>query len=332
MQAPIRGFSGRLRAGAARYRQAPELPAARDIRHVVISAHGDARTAAELAKALTVHDMSVPLSVLTGYRLPGFVNEHTLLIAASLSGDAEEVLAVARQALDRRAVVACLTGGSGLGQLAREKGLTAAELPLPLPEEGYATADLLAGLLSLLRGYAPTGDAFAGQLEKAAKLIDDREEVIREGAMDLARALAGRLPVLYADEAFYPAVLHFRRQLNRTARQLAHANAYPALNHDELAAWEHPAPIIDQTVLVQVQTPLDHPRVKRRMDICRPLYAPKADKVVEIGVRFGDSLLEQSLYVMHLFDWAAFYLAGLNGVPPGPPAVLDTLTTELARS
>jgi glucose/mannose-6-phosphate isomerase len=55
------------------------------------------------------------------------------------------------------------------------------------------------------------------------------------------------------------------------------------------------------------------------MDICRPLYAPKADKAVEIGIRFGDSLLEQSLYVMHLFDWAAFYLAGLNGVPPGPP-------------
>jgi glucose/mannose-6-phosphate isomerase len=169
-------------------------------------------------------------------------------------------------------------------------------------------------------------------LEKAAKLIDDREEVIREGAMDLARALAGRLPVLYADEAFYPAVLHFRRQLNLLARQLAHLNVYPALNHDELAAWEHPAPIIDQTVLVQVQTPLDHPRVKRRMDICRPLYAPKADKVVEIGVRFGDSLLEQSLYVMHLFDWAAFYLAGLNGVPPGPPGVLGTLDAELARS
>jgi glucose/mannose-6-phosphate isomerase len=138
--------------------------------------------------------------------------------------------------------------------------------------------------------------------------------------------------VLYADEAFYPAVLHFRRQLNLLARQLAHLNVYPALNHDELAAWEHPAPIVDQAVLVQVQTPFDHPRVKRRMDICRPLLAPKADKAVEIGIRFGDSLLEQSLYVMHLFDWAAFYLAGLNGVPPGAPDVLGTLAAELARS
>jgi glucose/mannose-6-phosphate isomerase len=331
MQAPIEGFSGRLRAGATRYHQVPEPPVIRDIRHVIISAHGDARTAAELTKALTTDEMSVPLSVLSGYRLPGFVNEHTLFIAASLSGDAEEVLAVAGQALGRRAVVACLTGGGGLGQLAREKGLLGAELSSPLPEEGYATADLLAGLLSLLHSYALAGDAFAGQLEKAAKLIDDREEVIREGAMDLARALAGRLPVLYADEAFYPTVLHFRRQLNRVARQLTHLNVYPDLNHDELAAWEHPAPIVDQTVLVQVQTPLDHPRVKRRMDICRPLYAPKADKVVEIGVRFGDSLLEQSLYVMHLFDWAAYYLAELNGVAAGPPDVISVLTAELAK-
>ncbi len=331
MQAFIEGFSGRLREGADRYRRVPELPMASNLRQVVISAHSDARTAAELTKAFTASELPVPLLVLNGYRLPAFVSEHTLLIAASLSGDAEEVLSVAQQALDRRAVVACLAGGGQLGQLAREKGLLAAPLPAPLPEEGYATADLLTGLLSLLLGNALAGDAFAEQMEKAAKLIEDRAEVIREGAMDLAKALTGRLPVLYADEAFYPVVLHFRRQLNRMARQLAHLNVYPSLNHDELAAWEHPAPIIDQTVLVQVQTPLDHRRVKRRMDICRPLYAPKADKVVEIGVRFGDSLLEQSLYVMHLFDWAAFYLAGLNGVPPGPPDVLQTLTEELAR-
>jgi glucose/mannose-6-phosphate isomerase len=331
MQSLIEGFSGRLREGAAHYRQMPELPATPDIRHVVISAQGDACAAAELAKAFTAAQLPVPLSVLDGYRLPAFVDEHTLLVAASRSGDAEEVLDVTQQALDRRAVVTCLTGGGKLGQLAREKGCLLAGLPAPLPQEGYATADLLVGLLCLLRGYALTGDALGRQLEKAAKLIDDREEVIRGGAMDLARALVGRLPVLYADEAFYPVVLHFRRQLNRVARQLAHLNVYPALNDDELAAWEHPAPLIDQTVLVQVQTPLDHPRVMRRMNICRPLYAPKADKVVEIGVRFGDSLPEQSLYVVHLFDWAAFYLAELNGVAPGPSDVLGTLAAELAR-
>ncbi|MBD0254911.1 MAG: hypothetical protein ICV83_04255 [Cytophagales bacterium] len=331
MQALIEGFSGRLREGAALLRQVPAAPPARDVRHVVVGAHGDARTAAELAKALTAAELPVPLWVLGDYRLPAFVNEHTLFIAASLSGDAEEVLALAEQAGDRRAMISCLAGGGRLAQVARERGYPLAGLPPSLPGEGYAAAGLLVGLLGGLHGYGLAGDAFAGPLEKAAKLIDDREEVIREGAMDLARALAGRLPVLYADEALYPTVLHFRRQLNLLARQLAHLNVYPALNHDELAAWEHPAPIVDQAVLVQVQTPFDHPRVKRRMDICRPRYAPKADKVVEIGIRFGDTLLEQSLYAMHLFDWAAFYLAGLNGVPPGPPDVLGTLAAELAK-
>ncbi len=331
MQALIEGFSGRLREGAALLRQVPTVPAARDVRHVVIGAHGDARTAAELTKAFIASELRIPLSVLGDYRLPAFVNQHTLFVAASLSGDAEEVLALAEQAGNRGAAVACLTGGGRLAQAACDKGYPLAALPPSLPGEGYAVADLLAGLLGGLRSYGLAGDAFAGQLEKAAKLIDDREEVIQEGAMDLAQALAGRLPVLYADEALYPTVLHFRRQLNLLSRQLAHLNVYPALNHDELAAWEHPAPIVDQTVLVQVQTPFDHPRVKRRMDICRPLYAPKADKVVEIGVRFGDSLLEQSLYVMHLFDWAAFYLAEINGVAPGPPDVLGILNAELAK-
>jgi fructoselysine-6-P-deglycase FrlB-like protein len=66
-------------------------------------------------------------------------------VAASLSGDAEEVLALAEQAGNRRAVVVCLTGGGRLAQAAREEGYPLAALPPSLPGEGYAAAGLLAG-------------------------------------------------------------------------------------------------------------------------------------------------------------------------------------------
>jgi glucose/mannose-6-phosphate isomerase len=149
--------------------------------------------------------------------------------------------------------------------------------------------------------------------------------------MDLAEAISGRLPILYADRALYPVLMHFRQQINLVARQLAHVNVYPAMNHDELAGWVHPPALVDKAVMVQVRTSYDHPRVKVRMDICRPVFAPKADKAVEILVRFGDSMLEQCVYLLHLFDWAAFYLARLNGVDPARVEVLDYLEGELAK-
>lgn len=329
MQHQIEGFTGHLRKSIDWGRGLPVAPPQREIRHVVVSGQGSAGMAAHLAQSLVAHELQIPFVIADTYGIPAFVNRHTLFVAVSPSGNTEETLAAAEKAIARDAKVVCLTAGGKLAQMAREKDLTLVGLPAASP--GDFRVEAVVGLLFLLHGYGLTGNAFAAQMEKAIRLIDDREEPIREGAKDLANAIAGRLPILYADRPLYPVLLHFRQQINLVARQLAHVNVFPAMNHDELAGWVHPPALVDQAVIVQVQTTFDHPRVKARMDICRPVFAPKADKVVEILVRFGDSLPEQCLYLLHLFDWAAFYLAGLNGVDPGRPEVLDYLEGELAK-
>ena len=58
---------------------------------------------------------SVPIQVVTQYRVPNWVNEHTLMICASYSGNTEETVSAMHDALSKGAQMIALTSG---GQLA----------------------------------------------------------------------------------------------------------------------------------------------------------------------------------------------------------------------
>jgi glucose/mannose-6-phosphate isomerase len=332
MQQQIEDFSKQLRKGLDLGPQLNAVPLMHEIRTVVIAASGSAGIAAHLVESIVFDQLPVPVTILKSYEVPAFVNQHTLFIAISFSGDTEETLAAVNQALHQQAMVGCITSGGKLLQVAQNKGLTQALIPTNITDSRTSLALDFIFLLYLLKAYGLINDSFVEQVKAVAELIDDREETIRKGAKSLAQALVGKLPILYGDSKIYPALVRFQQQLNENARQLAHINVIPEMNHSELTGWLKPETIVSATVLVLPLTDFDHPRVKLRIDICRPVFARKADAVAEVMITYGKSLLEQLLYLIHLFDWASFYLAEFNQVDVLKSEVADYLRAELSKA
>lgn len=327
MQTAIESFTRQLRESIRLAGSMLPLPARPEISQVVISGPG---AEVALVQSLIADELKVPFVLAEGYGLPAFVNSQTLFIAVSHTGSNGEVLSATEEALAVNAPVACIAGGGQLLSMVREKH----EFEVPLPSHPLAPEEwrihAVVQLLFLLQRYHLIGNAFLSRLEKTIRLVDEREEVIREGAKDLAAAVAGRLTVLYGSTRLYPVMLHFRQQINRLARQLAHVNVFPATNYDEIAGWEHPVTLTDQSVVILMESEFDHPKVKRSIDICRPILSRKTDAVVEITMRYGDSFTEQCLYMVHLADWAAFYIAEINGVT-GKEDLTAHVQTELDK-
>ncbi len=327
MQTAIEAFTRQLRESIRLGESMPPPYFRTEIDQVVLCGPGSETV---LVQAIVSDEARVPVIVAEGYSLPAFVSNHTLVITLSQSGTHQEVLSLTGEAVAKNAGIACITGGGPLSELAREKKCFLAPVPPgPVsPEEWRIHATVQ--LLFLLHHYGLIGHSFLPRLEKAIKLIDEREDIIREGAKDIAEAIAGRLTVLYGSTRLYPVMLHFRQQINRLARQLAHVNVFPATNYDEVAAWEHPAALIDQSVVIFFESEFDHPKVKRSIDICRPIFSGKTDAIVEVTMRYGDSFTEQCLYMIHLADWAAYYLASLNQAT-GAEDVPSYVQTELDK-
>jgi glucose/mannose-6-phosphate isomerase len=66
------------------------------------------------------------------------------------------------------------------------------------------------------------------------------------------------------------------------------------------------------------------------MDICKNIISKYTDNLYEIYAE-GNSLIEQTLYLILFGDWVSVYLADLNKVDSIEVNVIDYLKSELSK-
>ena len=319
-------------------RHAAEIGAAADLSvlargprptHVVVAGVGGSGIGGDVVRGIVLDRLPVPLLVVRTYSVPAFVGPDTLFIASSFSGDTEETLAAVDAAQAVGARIVAITSGGGLLARAERHGWPTVRIPgeskLPRANVGYS----LVQLLFVLRAAGLLGDEFQGELADAIALLESHQDAIQREARDLAHALTDHLPVIYADARLEAVALRFRQQLNENANQIALVNTFSEMNHNEIVGWENPAAVLARTAVVLLRTPLDHPRVAVRMELCAPVFAAHAASVTTVDAR-GASALAQALYLIQLLDWASVFTARLNGADPLTVPAIDELKARLA--
>lgn len=301
-----------------------------DIRNVVIAGMGGSGISANLVESLTWGRIPIPITVCKSYTIPQFVSPHTLFIASSYSGNTEETIAALNKALLKRAHCIVIASGGKILEIAREYNLFYIQLPV-----GWASPRAMLGynmisLLALLYHTNLIGAAFIKETENAMEYLDRSEKAIQTEAEIIARKLKGKLPVIYCDQRLHAMAVRFQQQLNENAKQFAHVNTFPEMNHNELTGWNFPESLLPMLQVIYLYSDHDHERVEKRMDICRDIFEKKSNSIIDI-VGEGASLLEQYYYLIHLTDWISFYLAKENGVEADPIETVDYLKAELEK-
>jgi len=301
-----------------------------DIRNIVIAGMGGSGIGANLVESLTFGRIPIPITVCKSYNIPQFVSPHTLFIACSYSGDAEETVAALNKALLKRAQVIAVSSGGKLLDICREYNLHYIQLPGGSDSPRAMLAFNMIALLYVLYHTNLIGAAFIKETENAIEFLDRGEKGIQSEAELIAKKLKGKLPVIYCDSRLNAIALRFQQQLNENAKQLAHINTFPEMNHNELVGWRFPEPLMPMLQPIYLYSDHDHERVEKRMEICRSIFEKKSNPIIDV-VAEGASLVEQYFYLIHLTDWISLYLAKENGVDPDPIEPIDYLKTELAK-
>lgn len=330
MKKLINGFTRQLK-DALRIGQEVEMAReGTDIRNVLLTGMGGSGIGANLVESLTFGRIPIPITVCKGYTIPQFVSPHTLFIACSYSGNTEETLSAVEKAMLKRAHVICITSGGKLLELAKEYNFPHIRIPdgssSPRAMIGYMVVSLLYSLYhtNLI------GTAFIRETENAIEYLDRCEKSIQAGAELIAKKLKGKLPFIYCDGRLHAMAIRFQQQLNENAKQIAHVNTFPEMNHNEIVGWRFPENIFQQAQVVYFYSDHDHQRVDKRLEICREIFEKQSNPVINI-VAEGASLLEQYFYLIHLTDWISYYLAKENKVDPDPVDAIDFLKNELIR-
>ena len=113
----------------------PEIPKAAIERVILAGMGGSALPGNVLADAF---EFSVPFEVCRQYSFPSGIDESTLLIACSFSGNTEETVE-ALQAIpsDSRATIVVVTAGGKLLELAEERGYPVVRIPKEREVDGF---------------------------------------------------------------------------------------------------------------------------------------------------------------------------------------------------
>ena len=330
MKKSIEGFTRQL-TDALRIGQAVDLvrPGS-DIRNVLITGMGMSGTAGDLVESLTFSRIPIPVTVCKGYNIPQFVSPHTLCIACSYSGETEETLATIQKAMLKRAHIVCITSGGKMLDLAKEYNLYYIQLPAGAETGRAMLGYMIVSILNVLYHTNLIGGAFMKETENAVEYLDRGARAIQAEAELIAKKLKGRLAIIYGDERLFAMASRFQQQLNMNAKQLAHVNTFPEMNHNELAGWKFPEAVLQQSQVIYLYSDHDHRRVQNRMEICRQIFEAQSRHVIDI-VAEGASLLEQCFYLIYLTDWISYYVAKENQIDPDPVDAIGYLRAELAK-
>jgi glucose/mannose-6-phosphate isomerase len=293
-----------------------ELPFPGDVvRDIAICGMGGSAIAGELVAGAYAERMTVQITVVRDYVLPGWVGEDTLVILSSYSGNTEETLTCAMQALDRGSLAVCVTSGGKLGDFYAAQGVPVIAVP-PGIQPRAALPHLLAPLVVVLGRLGLAPDAGA-ELDAAAATL-------REGA-------AAYGPDVYGAETTAAVARRWKGQFNENAKIPSFWAALPELDHNEIVGFEGLHEMGIPATLLLLREERQHRQVQRRFELTKELVESSVRAALTVTAD-GARPLARVLDLVLLGDYVSLYLACLRQVDPGPVDVIERLKDRLATT
>ena len=296
------------------------------INSIVITGLGGSGIGGTIAKQLVADQIKIPVLVNNDYTLPAFVNENTLVIVSSFSGNTEETLEALKQAQTLNAEIACITSGGKLAEIAREKNYNLIILPKAFSPRAMLTYSVVQQFF-LFKHYGIIDDSFIGKIQSTVTFLDSEVESIKDLAHQTALALHSKTFVIYSEASIEGVAIRLRQQINENSKCLGWHHVVPEMNHNELVGWAGGKP---EYAVILLRTSYEFSRSKVRLDISKKVIKKYTPNVIELNAK-GDSFIEQSFYHILLGDWISVYLAELNQVDDVEVKVIDYLKGELAK-
>jgi glucose/mannose-6-phosphate isomerase len=307
----------------------------KNIDRVIILGVGGSAIGGDLVRSLAESEAKVPVIVQRDYSLPAFVDDRTLVIASSYSGNTEETLTAFGHALKTGARKLAMTTGGKLKAIAEEQKIPVFNIEYkaqPRAALGFSFLPTLGVLqkLGFLSDKSSDVAEMVQVLEALSAKIDEKAPLSSNPAKQLAQRLYGCLPVVYGAGVLAEAAHRWKTQINENGKAWAFYEVFPELNHNATVGFELPKELTSRLRVVLLRAPSFNQRVKLRYEVTCELL-DRAGVAHEYIDSEGSSLLCQMMSLVLFGDFVSYYLAILYRVDPSPVEVINYLKEQLAK-
>jgi glucose/mannose-6-phosphate isomerase len=296
------------------------------INNVFISGLGGSGIGGSIVAELVSQEAICPININKDYSAPAFINQHTLAIICTYSGNTEETIQVLKHCIEAKAKVTVITSGGEAAHLAELNNIDYILLPAGFPPRsciGYSICQLL----KVLHFHQITAVNHLIEVERSITLLENSNAQILLEAEKVAQTLYNKLPIIYTLGNTEGVAIRFRQQLNENSKMLCWHHVLPEMNHNELVGWTEKN---ENLAVVIFRYETDYYRTVKRLEVCKEVFSKYTNTLLEVHAK-GTSPVQRALYMIHLGDWISCLIADIKKVDAVDISIINHLKSELSK-
>jgi len=307
--------------------------------NIVVSGMGGSSLGGHIIQSIDQAILKVPLQIVNNYRLPAYVNNQSLVLIISYSGNTEESLSCFRDAINKKAQIFAITTGGKLAKLATKYNIPLYLInpvanPCAHPRMGIsylATATL--AILSRCQFIHFTNK----QINEIASLLHQNISLLRttplknNPAKQLAEKLFGKAILIISANHLNGISHSISNQINESAKTFASYFFLPELNHHLLEGLSQPIKLKTFSHILLINSDLYPEAIKRRLFLTQKILHKSGYEttIIKPDSHTNTSQAFESLY---FGSFLAYYLSIASEINPGPIPWVDYFKKELAKN
>lgn len=307
--------------------------------NIVISGMGGSALGGRIIQSLGQFILNQPLEVVNNYRLPDYVDEKSLVILSSYSGNTEETISCAKDALKRHAQVFIVSTGGKLSELAKKHNLPSyIFIPQNNPSSqprlglGYSITSQL-GLLShckFIHFSENDMESIVDHLNTLTPSLEKNQPESKNPAKSLAQKLKGRGVVFISANHLTGTAHAVKNMINENAKTFSISFELPELNHHLLEGLMLPRELKNNLHFLMLNSDLYPEIIRTRLEITKDVFTRLGYPVTVIKPDSSQPLL-QVYETLYFGEFLSYYLSLLNSIDPGPIPWVDYFKEQLDK-
>lgn len=292
--------------------------------NVIMGGLGGSGIGAAIAKTYFSNSFPIPIDAINNYYLPAYVDDKSLVVLNSYSGNTEETLSMYEDAKGRGCTILIIASGGKLLEIAKDNGHHYNLLETgyqPRMTIGYGLSYLLMTLGELVAYDTRT------ELIEVVTEFQENQDMQIDSAQRIFNYFKGSLKnkfVIVSDAAFAPIALRFTQQINENAKLEAFVNVLPESNHNVIESY------VDrlQTNFVMLYGDSNE-RVSARFDFLISHLELDNNKVLPLFV--PEYNIHAIFDMIYRLDWVSVLMANELNAPLMEVPIITNLKEYLAN-
>ena len=297
----------------------------KNIDHIVFAGMGGSGTIGDLFESI-LSKTNIHVTLVKGYLLPKTVDENTLVVTTSVSGNTTETLTVLESTLKLNCQVIAFCGGGKMKQYCIDNDVDFRIIAsVHSPRASFVT--YVYSILNVLHNILPINENdilySLDSLFDVGKKISSKNLTCTNPSINLAEKITG-IPLIYYPYGLQSAAIRLKSALQENAKMHVIIEDVIESCHNGIVAWENDSAV--QPILLQGFD--DYVKTKERFLIIEKFFDDRQIDFLSVSSIAGN-ILSKIISLIYLFDYASIYRAILSEIDPSPVKSIDYIKSKI---